>query len=127
MIDQKEGETEFTVKVHYDDLVSFFFFKRYVKNKKLFIMAILILMCDFLQKRVSIRRHKYFYKPIDGTPFSLGIALPEGYGMFEFRAEEEIKHSYFNGELYIIYIKRRFQFFAHHLLMTSILSLFVPQ
>ncbi|XP_067207893.1 voltage-dependent calcium channel subunit alpha-2/delta-3 isoform X2 [Linepithema humile] len=62
MIDQKEGETDFTIKMHYDDM-----------------------------KRVTIRRHNYFYKPIDGTPFSLGLALPEGYGLFELRAEQEIK------------------------------------
>ncbi|KAL6257421.1 hypothetical protein P5V15_010993 [Pogonomyrmex californicus] len=62
MIDQKEGETDFTIKIHYDDM-----------------------------KRVTIRRHNYFYKPIEGTPFSLGLALPEGYGMFEVRAEQEIK------------------------------------
>lgn len=64
-----------------------------------------------MQKRVTIRRHKYFYKPIDGTPFSLGIALPEGYGMFEFRAEEEIKHSYYNGEYYNISSKENSFFF----------------
>ncbi|KAK2576412.1 hypothetical protein KPH14_005750 [Odynerus spinipes] len=74
MIDQKEGETGFAVKIHYDDM-----------------------------KKVTIRRHNYFYKPIEGTPFSLGLALPEGYGMFELLAEQEIKHSivdvteYFKG------------------------------
>ncbi|KAL2728968.1 voltage-dependent calcium channel subunit alpha-2/delta-3 isoform X1 [Vespula squamosa] len=74
MIDQKEGETGFAVKIHYDDM-----------------------------KRVTIRRHNYFYKPIEGTPFSLGLALPEGYGMFELLAEQEIKHTivdvteYFKG------------------------------
>ncbi|XP_032667420.1 voltage-dependent calcium channel subunit alpha-2/delta-3 isoform X2 [Odontomachus brunneus] len=67
MIDQKEGETDFAIKMHYDDM-----------------------------KRVTIRRHNYFYKPIDSTPFSLGLALPEGYGMFELRAEKEIKHAIIN-------------------------------
>ncbi|XP_011332586.1 voltage-dependent calcium channel subunit alpha-2/delta-3 isoform X3 [Ooceraea biroi] len=67
MIDQKEGETDFTIKMHYDDM-----------------------------RRVTIRRHNYFYKPIDGTPFSLGLALPEGYGMFELRAEQEIKFAIIN-------------------------------
>nr|XP_034193445.1 voltage-dependent calcium channel subunit alpha-2/delta-3 isoform X3 [Osmia lignaria] len=74
MIDQKEGETDFAIKIHYDNM-----------------------------RRVTIRRHNYFYKPIEGTPFSLGLALPEGYGMFELLAEQEIKHSivpvtnYFKG------------------------------
>nr|XP_012134761.1 PREDICTED: voltage-dependent calcium channel subunit alpha-2/delta-3 isoform X3 [Megachile rotundata] len=67
MIDQKEGETDFAIKIHYDDM-----------------------------RRVTIRRHNYFYKPIEGTPFSLGLALPEGYGMFELLAEQEIKHAIIN-------------------------------
>nr|XP_023023561.1 voltage-dependent calcium channel subunit alpha-2/delta-3 [Leptinotarsa decemlineata] len=74
MIDQKEGETEISVKVHYDNM-----------------------------RRVTTRRNKYFYNPIEGTPFSLGLAIPEGYGMYELLAEQEIKHSqknvsdYFKG------------------------------
>ncbi|XP_014599810.1 PREDICTED: voltage-dependent calcium channel subunit alpha-2/delta-3 isoform X1 [Polistes canadensis] len=67
MIDQKEGEIGFSVKIHYDDM-----------------------------KRVTIRRHNYFYKPIEGTPFSLGLALPEGYGMIELLAEQEIRHAKVN-------------------------------
>ncbi|XP_018576080.1 voltage-dependent calcium channel subunit alpha-2/delta-3 isoform X2 [Anoplophora glabripennis] len=75
MIDQKEGETEMSVKVHYDNM-----------------------------RRVTTRRNKYFYNPIEGTPFSLGLAIPEGYGMYELLAEQEIKHSqknvtdYFKGD-----------------------------
>lgn len=48
------------------------------------------------------RRHRYFYNAIDGTPFSLGLAVPEGYGMYEVRGTLEVKHSPVNG---------RFQFF----------------
>ncbi|KAL3289880.1 hypothetical protein HHI36_023270 [Cryptolaemus montrouzieri] len=74
LIEQKEGETEIGVKVHYDNM-----------------------------RRVATRRYKYFYKPIEGTPYSLGLAIPEGYGMLELLAEQEIKHSqknvtdYFKG------------------------------
>ena len=50
-----------------------------------------------LQKRVTTRRHKYFYNAIEGTPFSLGLAIPEGYGMYEVLGEQEIKHSHVNG------------------------------
>ncbi|XP_066588123.1 voltage-dependent calcium channel subunit alpha-2/delta-3 isoform X2 [Prorops nasuta] len=67
MIDQKEGVTGFAVKIHYDNM-----------------------------RRVSTRRHNYFYKPIEGTPFSLGLALPEGYGMYELLAEQEIRHAIVN-------------------------------
>ncbi|XP_049864524.1 voltage-dependent calcium channel subunit alpha-2/delta-3 isoform X3 [Schistocerca gregaria] len=62
MIDQKEGETELSVKIHYDEM-----------------------------RRVTTRRHKYFYNPIEGTPFSLGLAIPEGYGMYEVKGEQELK------------------------------------
>lgn len=57
------------------------------------------------QKRVTIRRHNYFYKSIEGTPFSLGLALPEGYGMFELLAEQEIKHAIINGKSNISHLK----------------------
>ncbi|CAH1121282.1 unnamed protein product [Ceutorhynchus assimilis] len=74
MINQKEGETELTLKIHYDEM-----------------------------RRVTTRRYKYFYNRIEGTPFSLGLAIPEGYGMYELVAEQEIKHAqknvtdYFKG------------------------------
>ncbi|KAL7299673.1 hypothetical protein TKK_0007430 [Trichogramma kaykai] len=71
MIDQKEGETEFSVKSHYDEM-----------------------------RRVSVRRHNYFYEPIKGTPFSLGLVLPEGYGMYELHAEQEIRHAHGNVTQY---------------------------
>ncbi|XP_016908841.1 voltage-dependent calcium channel subunit alpha-2/delta-3 isoform X4 [Apis cerana] len=77
MIDQKEGETNFAIKIHYDNMMHF-------------------LSGTCTQKRVTIRRHNYFYKSIEGTPFSLGLALPEGYGMFELLAEQEIKHAIIN-------------------------------
>ncbi|XP_071872723.1 voltage-dependent calcium channel subunit stolid isoform X2 [Bombus fervidus] len=67
MIDQKEGETSFAIKIHYDNM-----------------------------RRVTIRRHNYFYTPIEGTPFSLGLALPENYGMFQLKAEQEIKRAIIN-------------------------------
>lgn len=59
-------------------------------------------VCIDFQKRVTIRRHNYFYTPIEGTPFSLGLALPEGYGMFELRAEHEIKLAIVNGKFFIL-------------------------
>lgn len=70
MIDQKEGETEIAIKVHYDDM-----------------------------RRVSTRRQRYFYAPIDGTPFSLAVVLPDGYGMYELLSEQEVRHSHLNGEI----------------------------
>lgn len=56
----------------------------------------------YFQRRATTRRNKYFYNSIDGTPFSLGLAIPEGYGMYELLAEQEIKHSQKNGKEYRI-------------------------
>ncbi|XP_053622117.1 voltage-dependent calcium channel subunit alpha-2/delta-3 isoform X1 [Plodia interpunctella] len=75
MIEQREGETEIGVKVQYDAM-----------------------------RRVATRRQRYFYSPVDGTPYSLAAVLPDGYGMYELQAEQEVKHSlinvteYFKGE-----------------------------
>lgn len=40
---------------------------------------------------------RYFYSPVDGTPYSLAVVLPDGYGMYELQAEQEVKHSTVNG------------------------------
>lgn len=56
--------------------------------------------------------HRYFYGPIDGTPFTLAIALPDKYGMYELSSQEEIRHSHQNGKFiysvmpsgYLIYL-----------------------
>ena len=44
-----------------------------------------------LQRRASVRRQRYYYRGLKGTPFSLGLALPEGYGHFRVVAESEVK------------------------------------
>ncbi|XP_038109214.1 voltage-dependent calcium channel subunit alpha-2/delta-4 isoform X2 [Culex quinquefasciatus] len=67
MVLQKEGENELTVLTHLDEM-----------------------------KRVTLRPQKYFYGPIEGTPFSLGIALPDNYGIHELNAQQEIRHSHTN-------------------------------
>lgn len=51
----------------------------------------------FFQRRVTNRKYKFFYHPIEDTPFSLGIALPESYGLYEVLGEEEIKLTQFNS------------------------------
>lgn len=94
MIEQREGETEMGVKVQYEGM-----------------------------RRVATRRQRYFYSPVDGTPYSLAAVLPDGYGMYELQAEQEIKHSPINGKsmkvmkwiVYKIrysYFYRKFSYFA---------------
>ncbi|XP_063239113.1 voltage-dependent calcium channel subunit alpha-2/delta-4 [Bacillus rossius redtenbacheri] len=34
-------------------------------------------------KRVAVENKDYFYAPLTGTPFTMGIALPQGYGYFK--------------------------------------------
>ncbi|XP_050524029.1 voltage-dependent calcium channel subunit alpha-2/delta-3 isoform X2 [Daktulosphaira vitifoliae] len=67
MVKQEEGESQLKVKNHLDNM-----------------------------RRVTTRKYKYFYHPIKDTPFSLGIALPDSYGMYEVLGEEEIKLTQFN-------------------------------
>ncbi|XP_059352267.1 voltage-dependent calcium channel subunit alpha-2/delta-3-like isoform X7 [Daphnia carinata] len=62
MIERREGETSFKVRVHHDGM-----------------------------RRVSIRRQRYYYRGLKGSPFSLGLALPDGYGHFRVVAETEVK------------------------------------
>lgn len=69
MVNHKESETEFSVLQHSDNM-----------------------------KRISTRTMRYFYGPIEGTPFSLALALPEKYGMHELNAQQEIRRSPMNGK-----------------------------
>lgn len=38
----------------------------------------------FVKKRVSIRTNHYYFAPINGTPFSVAVVLPDGYGLHWF-------------------------------------------
>uniref|UniRef100_A0A1A9ZTG7 VWFA domain-containing protein n=1 Tax=Glossina pallidipes TaxID=7398 RepID=A0A1A9ZTG7_GLOPL len=75
MIIPKEGETEFTILQHFDDM-----------------------------KRVNAKTQRYFYGPIEDTPFTLAVVLPEKYGSHELVSQQEIRHSrknvteYFKGD-----------------------------
>ena len=56
------------------------------------------------QKRVITRTNSYYYGPIEGTPFSLAISLPEPYGHYRVDGQIEVKRrdenytQYFKGK-----------------------------
>lgn len=54
-------------------------------------------------RKLSIH-FRYFYGPIDETPFTLAVVLPDKYGNHEFVAQHEIRHSRMNG----MYLVREF-------------------
>nr|XP_053644302.1 voltage-dependent calcium channel subunit alpha-2/delta-3-like [Cherax quadricarinatus] len=61
LIEQRGGEAVLDVKIHMDGM-----------------------------KRVVQRKQRYFTQKIGGTPFSLGIAMPEGYGKYKVHGQIEL-------------------------------------
>lgn len=55
-----------------------------------------------MQRRVITRSHTYHYGPIDHTPFSLAIVLPEGYGFYRAVGQVEVKRK---GENFTQYFR----------------------
>jgi hypothetical protein len=43
------------------------------------------------QRRIVSRSNSYYYGPIEGTPFSLAITLPEPYGHYRVDGQIEVK------------------------------------
>lgn len=41
-------------------------------------------------KRVFKEKYDYYYAPLPGTPFSLGIALPQSHGYYWLKVHDEI-------------------------------------
>lgn len=42
-------------------------------------------------RRISRQVYDYYYAPITNTPFSIALALPQGYGKYSLRVEDEIQ------------------------------------
>lgn len=64
LIDQREHESNFSVKIHMDNM-----------------------------KRVVTRQQRYFTQRVKGTPFSLGIAMPMGYGKYKVYGQVELSRA----------------------------------
>ncbi|XP_042866584.1 voltage-dependent calcium channel subunit alpha-2/delta-3-like isoform X9 [Penaeus japonicus] len=64
LIDQRENESNFSVKIHMDNM-----------------------------KRVVTRQQRYFTQKVKGTPFSLGIAMPMGYGKYKVQGQVELSRA----------------------------------
>ena len=45
-----------------------------------------------LQKRVAVRKHRYFFGPVGSSVFSLAIALPQPYGVHGVDAQFELSN-----------------------------------
>lgn len=67
MIDRKTGNTTMAVKMHMDYM-----------------------------KRAITRVNRYYYAPLANTPFSFGLAVPEGYGQYRVKGEIDIKSADFD-------------------------------
>lgn len=52
-----------------------------------------VFYCRLPQKRVVQRTQWYFTQKIDGTPFSLGIAMPDGYGKYKVHGQIELSRA----------------------------------
>ncbi|XP_037091167.1 voltage-dependent calcium channel subunit alpha-2/delta-3-like [Pollicipes pollicipes] len=76
MIDRQKAETSLYVRQHLDDM-----------------------------KRVIKRRQKYYYHPVDSTPFSLGIALPDRYGDERVSGQVELTQAGRNREPILDYLE----------------------
>ncbi|KAK7068846.1 Voltage-dependent calcium channel subunit alpha-2/delta-4, partial [Halocaridina rubra] len=64
LIEQRGAETTLDVKIHLDGM-----------------------------KRVVTRRQRYFSQKVEDTPFSLGIALPDGYGKYKVFGQIELSRA----------------------------------
>lgn len=49
-------------------------------------------------KRVFESKYDYYFTPINGTPFTMGLAIPHGYGMFTLEVGDEIMRNKHTGE-----------------------------
>lgn len=87
MVSQKEGEMEITVLTHGDDM------KRVALRTQKYDES----FDNDLALFITLKCFRYFYGPIEGTQFSLGLALPERYGLHELVSQQEIRHSHVNG------------------------------
>lgn len=76
VINQKTGNIVQQVKQHYDSM-----------------------------KRVTRGRRHYYYTGINGTPFSLVMSLPDGYGFYRVDATEETRRSHAKGKSVLDYFQ----------------------
>lgn len=48
-------------------------------------------------RRVSLESYNYYYAPLPNTPFSLGLAIPNGYGNTWIKVGDEVKRNLHMG------------------------------
>lgn len=48
-------------------------------------------------RRISLESYNYYYAPLPSTPFSLGLAIPNGYGNTWIKVGDEVKRNLHMG------------------------------
>lgn len=48
-------------------------------------------------RRVSLESYDYYYAPLSSTPFSLGLAIPNGYGNTWIKVNDEVRRNLHMG------------------------------
>ncbi|XP_065166775.1 voltage-dependent calcium channel subunit alpha-2/delta-3-like [Atheta coriaria] len=59
-------------------------------------------------RRITRQSYDYYYSPIEGTPFSLGLAMPDKYGNLSIVVKDEVKRAAHIGKNVTVFLKEIF-------------------
>lgn len=57
------------------------------------VIVMVIVTFPIFQRRVAIEHKNYYFAPLKGTPFTMGLSLPDKYGMHYIKAGDEVQKS----------------------------------
>ena len=58
-----------------------------------------------LQRRIAVEYKNYYFTPLRGTPFSLGLSIPEGYGSYYINPGNEVEKNVHKKIPIVSYLK----------------------